>query len=362
MKNFANLFRKIDRTNSTKAKVSALAEYFETAEDKDKIWTIALFTHKRPKRTVKTSQLREWAAEISGIPLWLFEESYHIVGDLAETISLVIEDQVSDTTKNLHQVIHEVIELHKTEDEIKKEYISRAWSQMNRDERFLFNKLITGGFRIGVSTKLIVKALAKVTGQEENAISHRLMGNWDPSKTDFESLILSESSLDQISKPYPFYLAYAVEGNVAGLGDPSDWIAERKWDGIRGQIILRQGEIFVWSRGEELITDKFPEFDELKNNIGCDVVMDGEILAYKEGVPLDFNMLQKRIGRKKVSKKILESSPVVFVAYDVLEYKGEDVRKQTTIERRTLLKNLISDHGECKNLLFSEDVPFNNWE
>ena len=362
MKHFAQLFRNIDRTNSTKAKVAALADYFREAQDADKIWTIALFTHKRPKRTVKTSLLREWASEISGIPLWLFEESYHIVGDLAETISLVIEDQTQASDKSLSQFIAEIIDLKDHSDEEKKAYIKEAWSTMNRDERFLFNKLITGGFRIGVSTKLIVKALAQVTEQEDNVISHRLMGNWDPQTTDFETLILSESSLDSISKPYPFYLAYAVEGEAQDLGEPDEWIAERKWDGIRGQIIVRQGELFVWSRGEELVTDKFPEFKALAEHITEDVVIDGEILAFDGEHPMPFNILQTRIGRKNVSKKILESSPVVLVAYDLLEYKGEDIRSKSTTERRELLKGIVDKYKDIDCLRWSEEVPFDTWE
>lgn len=362
MKHLAKLFKDIDRTNSINAKVKSLVEYFEVADEKDIIWTIALFTHKRPKRSVKTTLLREWAAEIAGIPLWLFEESYHIVGDLAETISLILDSDSQASDRSLSSLMVDLINLKELEEAEKKKYITSMWREMNKDERFLFNKFITGGFRVGISTKTIVKALAKVTGQEANVISHRLMGNWDPRETDFDTLIRSQSTLDHISKPYPFYLAYGLESEVSVLGPPTDWIAERKWDGIRGQIIIRQGEVFVWSRGEELITDKFPEFQVLGDIIQEDVVLDGEILVFKDGIPQAFNEIQTRIGRKNISKKLLQSSPVVMICYDLLEYVGRDIRQETTEQRRNKLNMFLEKNSHVECLCWSEEVTFVDWQ
>ncbi len=362
MKLFANLFQQLDRTTKTTVKVKSLAKYFDTASDTDKVWTIALFTHRRPKRNVKTSLLREWAAEYAGIPLWLFEESYHIVGDLAEAISLIIDDSQQAMDKSLTTYIEELIDLKDKEEHVKKEYVLKAWNSMNQTERFLFNKLLTGGFRIGVSSKLIVKALSKSTGQEENVISHRLMGNWDPSTISFEDLILSESGLDEISKPYPFYLAYALEAEPEDLGATDEWQAEYKWDGIRGQLILRDGELFVWSRGEELVTDKYPEYEKLKDYLPDNIVIDGEILAYIDGKPLSFNMLQKRIGRKKVGKKLLQDCPVILMAYDILEYQGKDLRSKSTQERRDILNGICKNLPQEAPIRISPTIEFADWD
>jgi len=362
MKNFANLFTRLDQTNSTLAKVAALVEYFEKVDDVDRLWAMGLLSHRRPKRTVKTALLREWAAEITGIPLWLFEDSYRIVGDLAETIALVLPPPVKELDEPLAYWIEEVKSLGGLTDEEKKERVVATWSGLKRDERFLYNKLITGGFRVGVSQKLMMRALSKYSGQEESAIAHRLMGNWTPDTTTYADLILAENPLDDISKPYPFYLAYAVDGSPDKLGSPSEWQIERKWDGIRGQVIVRDGTLFIWSRGEELVTDKFPEYHPLAELLPDGTVLDGEILPFADGKPLSFNVLQTRIGRKNVTKKILESAPVSLMVYDILEFSGADIRKKTMSERRQILVDLITGLPQNNILILSDTLDFDNWE
>jgi DNA ligase-1 len=368
MKHFTDLFVALDQTTKTTVKVKALVRFFEQASDQDKVWAIALFSHRRPRRTVTTTLLREWAAEKASIPLWLFEETYHVVGDLAETIAKVIPNKINVKAEykdpvDLSGWIAYIMALKDEQEATKKEKILKAWEQLNMEERFLFNKLITGGFRVGVSQKLVTKALAKFADKEENTIAHRLMGNWDPADISFEELILSESASDDLSRPYPFYLAYALDGKPEDLGSTDDWVAEWKWDGIRGQLIRRKGEVFLWSRGEELVTDKYPEFDYLVS-IDCpDFVIDGEILAYQEGMPLPFQQLQKRIGRKKVSKKTLKDIPVVLMAYDLLEYEGKDIRTKSYEERRKLLKGLLPEFvfPETKVVL-SLQQDFGSWD
>jgi DNA ligase-1 len=260
MKNFAELIKALDSSNKTSVKVDALTEYFRNASDKDRVWTIAILSHRRPPRPVNTTLLRIRASELANIPLWLFEESYHIVGDLAETIALVIPAADNHTEKSLSEYVEEMITLKKKSDEEKKKYLHSNWQSMNYYERFVFTKLITGSFRIGVSQKLMTRALSKVTGVDEDILAHKLMGHWDPSRITFDKLVMEERARDQESKPYPFYLAYAIEGEPKDLGDCSDWSAEHKWDGIRSQTIIRNGHMYVWSRGEELVTDKYPEF------------------------------------------------------------------------------------------------------
>ena len=208
----------------------------------------------------------------------------------------------------------------------------------------------------------MVRALAKYTKQEENVLAHRLMGNWTPDTTTFEELILTENPLDDISKPYPFYLAYPLDEKPEDLGSVEEWEAERKWDGIRGQLIVRKDELFVWSRGEELVTDKFPEYHPLAELLPNGTVIDGEVMPFKEGKPLSFQLLQTRIGRKNVSKNILKKAPVVMICYDLLEWEGKDIREKNLQERRALLTELLETHDTKGILLLSEAVPFTSWD
>ena len=364
MKDFAQLIKKLDSTNKTNEKVAALTQYFQNANDADKLWTIAILSHRRPKRPVNTTLLREWATEISGIPLWLFEESYHIVGDLAETIALVLPTSEAHSEKSLSEFVSEIIELRTLPDAEKKKYLHDNWLALNYFERFVFNKIITGSFRIGVSQKLMTRALAKATGIDEDILAYKLMGDWTPETTSYKKLILEENEEDFLSKPYPFYLAYAVEDNFQEeLGHISNWSFEHKWDGIRSQVIIRNDEIFVWSRGEELVTDKYPEFQRFLEVIPNGTVLDGEILPFGKGEIGNFNALQTRIGRKNLSKALLQKTPVILNAYDLLEWQGEDIRQKPFEERRKILDRLISNlNSEEVGLYLSETMGFDSWE
>ena len=363
MKNFAELIKALDSSNRTTVKVDALTKYFQNASDEDKVWTIAILSHRRPPRPVNTTLLRFWANELANIPLWLFEESYHIVGDLAETIALIIPTTKEHSDKSLSEYLREIIALKKKTDEEKKEYLQQNWLALNYYERFVFTKLITGSFRIGVSQKLMTRALSKAENVEEDALAYKLMGNWNPDKITFQELILDEKSSDYLSKPYPFYLAYPIEGEVSTLGNPEEWSVEHKWDGIRSQTIIRENEIFVWSRGEELVTDKYPEFASFVGIIPNGTVIDAEILAFPNDEIGTFNDLQTRIGRKNVSAALLKSNPVILKAYDLLEFDGKDIRNLPYIERRKLLENLFeSIKDKYLPLYLSERKTFNSWE
>lgn len=362
MRSFAEMFRALDRTTKTNAKVAALADYFQRAEDQDKLWTIALLSHRRPRRTVNSKLLRAWAAEYAGIETWILEESYHVVGDLAETIALVLPSPEKESNKTLTHWIKLVQKLGSLDEEEKREAVVAAWRALDTTERYLFNKLITGGFRVGVSQKLMTRALSKATGIEETNLAHRLMGNWTPDTTTFVDLIYSESATDDISRPYPFYLAYQLEGAPSDLGTPAEWQAEHKWDGIRGQVIVRNKELFVWSRGEELVTDKYPEYALLAEWLPDGTVIDGEILPFSNGKPLGFNVLQTRIGRKKVNKKLLKEAPIILMAYDLLEFGGQDIRARPMAERRELLEGLLAKHDTKGVILLSPLVEWSAWD
>ena len=363
MKHFAQLIKALDSSNKTSVKVAALTDYFGTAGDQDKVWTIALLSHRRPPRPVNTTLLRLWANELAEIPLWLFEESYHIVGDLAETIALVIPTSNDHSEKTLTEFLREIIALKKKTDEQKRAYLHENWLALNYYERFVFTKLITGSFRIGVSQKLMTRALSKATGIDEDLLAFRLMGDWNPDTITFNELVLNDQKSENLSRPYPFYLAYQVEGDISGLGDPQDWSGEHKWDGIRSQTIIRDGQLFVWSRGEELVTDKYPEFGKLVDSIPDGTVIDGEILPHINGKIGTFNELQTRIGRKTVSSALLKSTPVIIKAYDLLEWKGEDIREKSFEDRRRLLEDLYENIRE-RNLpiQLSERFSIASWD
>ncbi len=358
------LFPGLDQTTKTNTKVAALAEYFAEAPKDDRLWTIALFSGRRPKRAITVTRLREWAAEKAGIPLWLFEESYPIVGDLAETIALVLPPPLADGDMTLTQQIEEIKALNTADEVARKSAILGVWDRYSTAERFVFNKLITGGFRMGVSQKLMTRALSRATGIEEPELAHRLMGDWTPETTSFDRLILAPDPEADLSKPYPFYLAYQLDDPVESLGDPSDWAAEFKWDGIRGQVILRGGSHFTWSRGEELVTARFPELATLSDFLPAGTVLDGELLAWDYAIdaPQSFNALQKRIGRKTVPKKLLVEAPVVLRAYDLLEANGEDIRTQPFASRRAQLETLFEPVPAEVPLRLSPLLTFDIWD
>jgi DNA ligase 1 len=361
MKLFTQLFYDIDQTTKTNAKVAAMVHYFQQASSKDILYAIALLTGNRPKRPVKSSELKAWAAELAAIPSWLFDDSYYVAGDLAETIALLLPPAKEKNQYQLHEIIAALRELTSKTDEEKKAIILSYWNSLDKTELFIFNKLITGNFRMGVSKQLVVKALAQYLSKEETGIAHQLMGKWNPTKETMDTLFAEDMS-SKFYQPYPFFLAYPLETAAEELGDVNEWIIEPKLDGIRGQMICRDNTLFVWSRGEDLLTDKFPEFEKLNEILPAGTVIDGEIIPLKEGAFLDFNAMQTRIGRKNISKKNLMEVPIVMVCYDLLEWKGEDIRQRPLTERRALLIQLLESLPVADKLLLSQALSFNNWD
>lgn len=375
MKRFAALFTALDRTTKTGEKVLALAAYFREAAEPDRLWTIALLSGRRPKRVVNATLLAGWAAEAAGLPMWLFEESYHVTGDLAETIALVLPEPEGAGDESLSALIAGLRALPARPEAERRDWIRAQWARLPGDQRFLFNKLITGGFRMGVSTGLMTRALAQATGVEEAVLAHRLMGDWAPETTSFAALVSAGEAEAALSRPYPFCLASPLEAPAESLGPPADWIAEWKWDGIRGQLIRRGGEIFLWSRGEELVTDRFPEFAAALDFIPDGTVIDGEILAWgseahdaaTRGAPADprplpFAALQTRIGRKSLSKKVLAAAPARMLAYDLIEWQGEDLRARPLAERRAWLDALLAALPAEVPLGPSPVIGFDDWD
>ena len=360
---FAQLVSELSSSTKTNDKLQSLTDYFAIAPDNDKVWVIAIFSGRRPRRTVSSRLMREWCAEITNYPSWLFDECYSTVGDLAETLALLLPETKKEerVNKSLSHYLKTFISVEKQDESVRKIFIIESWNEMNRDERFVFNKLITGSFRIGVSQKTIVNALAKTIELSPSVIAHRISGNWDPSTTSFNDLLSEATSLTDFSKPYPFYLAYALEEEPENLGDPHEWQVEWKWDGIRGQMIKRNNELFVWSRGEELMTDKFPEYYILKDLLPDGIVLDGEIIPAMDGKPLPFSVLQTRIGRKNIGKKQLVDAPISFFAYDLLECNFDDWRHKTLTERRKKLEEVILPI-KIPAIKISEIINFTSWK
>ena len=342
MKKFANLIDDLDSTNKSGEKTAYIIQYLSSADDSDKLWMIYLLSGGRIKKTFTTPELRQWAVEASGIPQWLFDESYAFVGDLAETISLIMPKVNMKCEYSLSDLIDIIGNKRKNDKDDTKQSVFEVWKDLGRRELFAFNKLMTGGFRLGVSTGILIKAIAGHESVEQDVIAFRLSGKWDPYNTTYSDLIRGDNESLNLSKPYPFHLAYPVEGNVEDLGKCDDWSAEWKWDGIRAQLIRREGQLFLWSRGEEIITDKFPELSVALELMPDGTVLDGELICYREGKPLNFNVLQRRIGRKSVTAKILKEAPAVFIAYDILEYQGTDIRKVSFDSRREKLEGIVS--------------------
>ncbi|MDQ0594189.1 DNA ligase-1 [Chryseobacterium ginsenosidimutans] len=361
MKHFADLINALESTNKTNAKIDAIIDYLERAPDEDKVWFIALFTGKRPKRNVNTNYMKEWALEITKLPFWLFQESYSSVGDLGETLSLILPPPTKTIDRTLSQWMNDIIGLKNKTDVEKKEFVLNSWDGLDYTERLIFNKLLGGSFRIGVSDKTLINSLTKFSDQESSTLTHSLMGKWLPDEISFKELISAEKINPDNSKPYPFCLAYPLEKELHELGTPDDWQIEYKWDGIRGQIIKRNDEVFIWSRGEELITEQFPEIAETVKQMKGNFVLDGEILAVKDGKVLNFNELQKRLNRKTLTKKMLSEIPIEVFTYDVLELEGTDLREKPISARRAMLEELLLNETP-ENIKLSQIINFENWE
>lgn len=363
MKQFARLITELDQTTKTHAKVEAMVRFLALVNEEDKVWMMALLSHRKPKRGIKTALLRDWVVEYAGLPDWLVEESYQVVGDLSETLALLLPRPTE--SREDHSLAFWMTQLQRLSaltEEDQKAFMLEAWRSLEANERLIVHKLITGGFRLGVSQKLLVRALAKSTGLEENAIAHRLTGKWTGDSTTFQDLLFSEDEADQLSRPYPLYLAHPIDQDPSDLGEISEWQAEWKWDGIRVQLIKRSGEFFLWSRGEELITEKFPELNGLAESLPDGTVIDGELLPFKDGHPLPFQLLQGRINRKTLSKKQAREAPCLLMAYDLLEEGGQDLREAPLIDRRQKLETIVALMDLPDALRLSESVQVASWQ
>ena len=349
MRHFSDLYFTLDATTRTNDKIAAMRAYFDAAPPADAAWAVYFLSGRRPKRLLSPLLLRRWAAELAGIPEWLQEEAYHAVGDSAETAALLLPDAARAANRPLSAWVEEVIlPLREKDEAAQRAAVLDAWAALDDPGRYVFNKLITGGFRVGVSQRLLMRALAEVAALPEATIAHRLMGAWEPTPDFYIALVGPDEpggdSAADAARPYPFFLAHPLEADPATLGDVSEWQVEWKWDGIRAQLIRRGGQTFLWSRGEELVTDRYPEVAAAAEGLP-DCVLDGELLAwaFESARPQPFAALQQRIGRKTLSRKLLAETPVVLLVYDQLEWQGQDWRERPLSERRAQLERVLSE-------------------
>jgi DNA ligase-1 len=351
MKRFSALYAALDASTATLDKVAALRRYFQSADAADAAWAVYFLAGGKPRQTVPTVLLRATACREAGLPDWLFEESYQAVGDLAETIAHVLP--AADRPRDLglaEWVEQRLLPLRGQPSEAQAEALALWWRELDTPGRFLLTKLIGGGFRVGVSKLLVQRALAEAFGIDAKVVAQRLMGYTDakalPSAARFAALHAADTTGDA-GQPYPFFLAHSWTEDAASLaqqlGDLAGWLVEWKYDGIRAQLLRRDGRCWVWSRGEELMTERFPEVVALAAQLPEGTVLDGEILVWLDGAPAPFQRLQQRIGRKNLTKKLLAEAPVSFIAYDLLEWQGADLREQPLRTRRELLEKLCAD-------------------
>ena len=367
MRRFIKLIEEMADTTKTNTKVDRLVKYFSEVDKGSAIWTIFFLFGKKIKRGVSYNLLTEITLELLDLPSWLVLESITAVGDRSEAISLLLD--LGESESNISHTLQFWVEkrllpLQKMPKEQQKMVIKEWWSECNRKEVFVINKLISGGFygRIGVSKGIVVKALEMFSSIPANTIQYRLMGNWEPTIDFYDSLISADTTDADLSQPYPFFLASPLQEDLKTLGDVNDWILEYKWDGIRSETIIRKNKIFIWSRGEDIVTDSFPEVVAELKKLPNGIVIDGELLAYHNGEPLAFSVLQRRIGRigNNISKKILSEAPVKLMAYDLLEYEGNDLRDISLENRRTILEKIIKEN--TSDILFSKSLLATTWE
>jgi len=344
MRRFAALFETLDTTTSTLAKLDAMRSYFEAAEPADAAWAVYVMMGRRVKRSVGPALLRTWLREEVDLPGWLIDETYASVGDLAETIALLVPKDAEQSnalelslSEWLTTRIRPLAELDEPE---KRSRVVGWWHELPYLECFLVNKMLTGSLRVGVSRSLVTRALAECLAQPRAQIERALIGDWQPGAEFWGQLQRNESNLE-IAHPYPFYLASPLEDAPEELGEREDWLAEWKWDGIRGQIVRRGSQCVLWSRGEEIITDRFPDIVAAASLLPAGSVLDGEILAGSADGVMPFSKLQQRIGRRKLTPRILREIPAQFIAYDLLELNAQDWRTRPLHERRAALERLL---------------------
>ncbi|MBD9369999.1 ATP-dependent DNA ligase [Xanthomonas sp. XNM01] len=369
MKRFAALYRELDQSTATGDKRAALVAYFRDAAPADAAWALHLLAGGKlsgaGRKIAASGELRAWIAAESGLPDWLVDDSYEQVGDLAETVTLLM-DEPAAAMPDLPLVAWiegRLLPLANADVDLRRTAIVQAWRTLPFDQRLAFNKLLTGALRVGVSQRLVQQALAELSGIDIARIAQRMLGTWTPSVDWMAALLDPEERPDDRQQPYPFFLASPLEATPETLGAIDDWLLEWKWDGIRVQLLRRDGEVALWSRGEERLDGRFPEIEQAAAALPDGTVIDGELLGWRDGeaAPLPFTALQTRIQRRRPGPKTLADTPVRVLAYDLLEHAGQDLRTRPQSERRALLETTLAAFGDPR-IALSPRVQAASWD
>lgn len=362
MHEFSRLYRRLDETTKTGEKTAALADYFALAGAADAAWAVYFLIGRRPKRPVKMARLRRWAAEQAGINDWMFNDCHDVVGDLAETITRVLPTTKTVEPRPLHEWVDQhLLPLRDAPEAVQRRTVTGAWKDMDADSRLVWNKILTSGLRAGVSKAIVVRGLSVAFGLEESVLVHRMAGDWPPSAEFFGRLVAQDTSDTSASRPYPFCPAHLLESDPTTLGEPEQWMAEWKWDGMRVQIIRRHGQVFMWTRQGELVTDRFPETAASAMMLPDGTVLDGELLAWGPDGVLPFGELQRRLGRKTLGPKLLRDTPICCIVFDLLEYESRSIRDQPLRARRRILAKLLPDMPGSAAMCLSKTIDFETW-
>lgn len=349
MKAFTDLYWRLDGTTRTSRKEEALVEYFRTVPPADGAVAVHILSGGRRSRVVPTALLRGWAAEAAGIPAWLLEECYAHVGDLAETLALLLPppgDTAGGAGVGLAECARGGAErLRRAPDDAsRRRIVEETWRVLAPRERIVWHKLLTGGLRVGVSRSLVARALATVAGIGAAEMLERLVGADLEAPDAWDRLVATEAAAAS-RRPYPFFLAAPLDVALDTLGDIRDWQVEWKWDGMRAQVVRRDGAAEIWTRGEELVGGNFPEILPAAAGLPEGTVLDGELLALGAGRPLGFTTLARRMNRTAPPRRIVAEIPCGLVAYDLLELDGHDLRGTPLVERRAALERLAAARG-----------------
>jgi DNA ligase-1 len=334
--------------------VRALVEYFGVVPPGDGAWALQVLLGNQRRRLLSSLRLRQICLEGTGLPAWLFDDCYRQVGDSAETIALLWRQRSDGATErmppspaaeaSLQQWLEELLPpLAALQPDEQAVAMQALWQGLEPMELLVVNKLLTGGFRVGVAQGLVIQALAQLSGLEAARLRHRLMGGFVPSAAQFTALLdAADDDASLSSRPYPFQLACPLDPERLNDTTPANWQVEWKWDGIRAQLIRRGGACWLWSRGEELINPAFPELIRLGEALPDGLALDGEVIIWEPDAPgpRPFGELQRRLGRKAPGRSLLAELPAAFVAYDLLELGGCDRRPEPLRQRRAALEDL----------------------
>lgn len=334
MKRFAELCAILESTANAREKMAALTVYFQDAPPPDAIWAIRLLLGWKPSRIATSQTLRRWARECVQFPDWLFEESCAAVGNLLETLALLIPLPDTPGDVPLHvRMQRDLLPLRDLTENEQRAAVSAAWTQMDAQQRFVWNTLLTGGFRPHVSEKTLIRALSAWRGLPTTVLACRLKQEWEPTVAGYRALFSHDIAALDSSQLYPFQRWYEEPPARGASGAIGDWRIDWHRNGMRAQLIKRGSSVFLWSDDHVIVNDTFPEICEAMAAMTDGTVLDGVITAWSADGPLHRAELERRMKRKRLTKKFKHEVPVRYWVYDLLEIQGEDVRTQPFRQR-----------------------------